>query len=109
VWASVLTVCLLQSQFAAFRPFADHFNRDGFSFDAESCEYLFMRWKEHFLVPDHRIETVAGASFAGFYYICFHRAKGAVSGFYFHNNSELFQALELTPVPANAFSSFEYR
>jgi len=31
---------------------------------------VFMRWKEKFLVPDHRVKDINGASFAGFYYIC---------------------------------------
>lgn len=49
---------------------------------------IFMRWKEHFLVPDHKVDDINGASFAGepsiplhsnfvsltfyegFYYIC---------------------------------------
>lgn len=26
---------------------------------------IFMRWKEHFLVPDHKVEDISGASFAG--------------------------------------------
>ena len=29
-----------------------------------------MRWKERFLVPDHRVRSITGASFAGFYYVC---------------------------------------
>ena len=29
-----------------------------------------MRWKERFLVPDHRVRDINGASFAGFYYVC---------------------------------------
>ncbi|EJD42119.1 hypothetical protein AURDEDRAFT_115133 [Auricularia subglabra TFB-10046 SS5] len=31
---------------------------------------VFMRWKEKFLVPDHRVKDITGASFAGFYYVC---------------------------------------
>jgi len=31
---------------------------------------VFMRWKERFLVPDHRVHDISGASFAGFYYVC---------------------------------------
>jgi len=31
---------------------------------------IFMRWKERFLVPDHRVQDISGASFAGFYYVC---------------------------------------
>ena len=26
---------------------------------------VFMRWKEKFLVPDHRVQDINGASFAG--------------------------------------------
>lgn len=26
---------------------------------------VFMRWKERFLVPDHRVQDISGASFAG--------------------------------------------
>jgi len=49
---------------------------------------IFMRWKEHFLVPDHRIKALSGASFEGFYYICFNQLEGKVSGIYFHAKSE---------------------
>jgi hypothetical protein len=31
--------------------------------------YVFMRWKERFLVPDHKVKDISGASFAGFYYL----------------------------------------
>lgn len=47
-----------------------------------------MRWKEHFLVPDHRVRTITGASFEGFYYIAFDQVKGDVNGIYFHSKSE---------------------
>ncbi|CAO1631368.1 unnamed protein product [Sympodiomycopsis kandeliae] len=32
--------------------------------------YVFMRWKERFLVPDWKVRDISGASFAGFYYVC---------------------------------------
>ncbi|CAO1624840.1 unnamed protein product [Jaminaea pallidilutea] len=32
--------------------------------------FIFMRWKERFLVPDWRVRDIHGASFAGFYYVC---------------------------------------
>lgn len=32
--------------------------------------YVFMRWKERFLVPDWKVRDITGASFAGFYYVC---------------------------------------
>lgn len=51
-------------------------------------EHLFMRWKEYFLVPDHRVKTINGASFEGFYYICFNQVSGSIEGIYFHAKSE---------------------
>ncbi|EMR67406.1 putative vacuolar import and degradation protein [Eutypa lata UCREL1] len=56
--------------------------------NAAQRENIFMRWKEHFLVPDHRVRTINGASFEGFYYICFNQKKGKVDGIYFHSKSE---------------------
>lgn len=53
-----------------------------------SGENIFMRWKEYFLVPDHRVRTISGASFEGFYYICFNQVTGLISGIYFHAKSE---------------------
>lgn len=40
------------------------------------------------MVPDHRVRTISGASFEGFYYICFNQIQGTVSGIYFHAKSE---------------------
>lgn len=48
---------------------------------------VFMRWKERFVVPDHRVEDINGASFAGQLFLaqkwaktnCFH----FYSGFYY--------------------------
>jgi hypothetical protein len=51
-------------------------------------ECIFMRWKEHFLVPDYKLKSIQGASFEGFYYICFNQVEGRVSGIYFHSKSE---------------------
>lgn len=49
---------------------------------------VFMRWKEWFLVPDHRVRSIQGASFEGFYYICFNQVEGRINGIYFHARSE---------------------
>jgi hypothetical protein len=40
------------SKFSAFHHFAKTFNSDTFDCDAlKKTDYVFMRWKEHFLVP----------------------------------------------------------
>jgi glucose-induced degradation protein 4 len=51
-------------------------------------ENIFMRWKEHFLVPDYKLKSIQGASFEGFYYICLNQVEGKISGIYFHSKSE---------------------
>ncbi|KAF8503318.1 vacuolar import and degradation protein-domain-containing protein [Russula emetica] len=57
------------ARFPAFRHVknklkAPHLTMDGYP------GAVFMRWKERFLVPDHRVQDINGASFAGFYYVC---------------------------------------
>jgi len=54
----------------------------------EDKQFIFMRWKEHFLVPDHRKTDLTGASFDGFYYICFNQVTGAIIGTYYHARCE---------------------
>lgn len=89
------------AKFGAFeRLFANNFNSDSFDYrvlnpgstkdglETSSSEHVFMRWKEHFLVPDHSVRDIAGASFAGFYYICFTRSTQTIEGFYYHRQSE---------------------
>lgn len=99
------------SKFSAFRPYQKHARKGPVNItDAAQRENIFMRWKEHFLVPDHRVRTISGASFEGFYYICFNQVKGEVSGIYFHSKSEKFQQLELKHVPdRGCFSAVEFR
>ncbi|CAI2171478.1 1140_t:CDS:2 [Funneliformis geosporum] len=75
-------------RFQAFRPLQKHMKKDGFVYDFHNKDFIFMRWKEHFLVPDHRVRTINGASFAGFYYICYQLSTGMITGFYFHKSSE---------------------
>ncbi|CAN6598779.1 hypothetical protein TRVA0_001S06304 [Trichomonascus vanleenenianus] len=76
----------------------------------EQQDHIFMRWKERFLIPDHRVRDINGASYAGFYYICFDQVNGSISGFYYHKRSDNFQQLELTHVPDSGCSeTFEFR
>jgi glucose-induced degradation protein 4 len=78
------------NKFTAFRPYAKTVRKGGNIAipNLGSKENIFMRWKERFLVPDHRVRTINGASFEGFYYICFNQKSGTVSGIYFHAKSE---------------------
>ncbi|KAK2772011.1 vesicle-mediated transporter vid24 [Colletotrichum kahawae] len=99
------------AKFNAFRPFQKQARKGPVVIrDVAQRENIFMRWKEHFLVPDHRVRTISGASFEGFYYICFNQVKGEVSGIYFHSKSEKFQQLELKHVEdRGCFSAMEFR
>ncbi|KAK4233890.1 vacuolar import and degradation protein-domain-containing protein [Achaetomium macrosporum] len=100
------------NKFTAFRPYHKQARKGGQIVikDVDQRENIFMRWKEHFLVPDHRVRTINGASFEGFYYICFNQVRGEVSGIYFHSKSEKFQQLELTHVEnRGCFGALEFR
>ncbi|KAK0659878.1 Glucose-induced degradation protein 4-like protein [Lasiodiplodia hormozganensis] len=86
-------------RFPAWRPLAKQAKRADFTYkNFAQRENLFMRWKEHFLVPDHTVRTISGASFEGFYYICFSQVTGKISGIYFHAKSEKYQQLDLEHV-----------
>ncbi|KAI9839933.1 MAG: hypothetical protein M1819_000125 [Sarea resinae] len=77
------------ARFPSWRPLAKQARRPDFNYkNFAQRENIFMRWKEYFLVPDHRVRTISGASFEGFYYICFNQVLGTVSGIYFHAKSE---------------------
>jgi hypothetical protein len=70
------------AKFESFGSIKEPF-KDGFVYDFENEDHVYMRWKEHFLVPDHKIKSISGASFAGFYYTCFQKSTGTIQGIYF--------------------------
>ncbi|KPI42120.1 Glucose-induced degradation-like protein [Cyphellophora attinorum] len=89
------------ARFPSWRPLSGHAKND-IEFvhpmsggDWWQEEHIYMRWKEHFLVPDHKLKSIQGASFEGFYYICMNQIKGEISGVYFHSKSEKYQQLFL--------------
>jgi len=111
-WGSTDKVDLQHwAKFVPFRQYASAAKRgDLYIANLAQKENIFMRWKEHFLVPDHRVRTISGASFEGFYYICFNQVEGGVHGIYFHAKSEKFQQLELKHVPdRGCFGAMEFR
>ncbi|AJQ00107.1 Vid24p [Saccharomyces cerevisiae YJM195] len=68
--------------------------------------FIFMKWKEKFLVPDALLmEGVDGASYDGFYYIVHDQVTGNIQGFYYHQDAEKFQQLELVPSLKNKVES----
>ena len=82
------------ARFPAWRPLSQFAKADmNFNHPIDSSawwqqEHIFMRWKEHFLVPDYKLRSIQGASFEGFYYICLNQIDGRISGIYFHSKSE---------------------
>ncbi|KAH6708849.1 vacuolar import and degradation protein-domain-containing protein, partial [Leptodontidium sp. MPI-SDFR-AT-0119] len=99
------------AEFSAFRPFQKSAGKDNLYIpNLTQQENIFMRWKEHFLVPNHRVRTISCASFEGFYYICFNQVRGTISGLYFHEQCENFQRLELKHIEdRGCFSAIEFR
>ncbi|KAJ3369653.1 GID complex subunit 4, VID24 [Allomyces arbusculus] len=96
------------SRFQGFDRIAPSFNTANERYDYKSQRLVYMRWKERFLVPDHKAQ-IDGASFVGFYYICMDREKQHISGFYCHKNSEAFQQLEVQYVPRRCSATFAFR
>ncbi|BFZ60198.1 hypothetical protein YB2330_001221 [Saitoella coloradoensis] len=83
------------SRFASFRAMKKAIKRD-LTIDLghwSTRAHVYMRWKECFLYHEPNVEHIDGASFAGFYYICFEQGTGVLSGLYYHQNSEMFQQL----------------
>uniref|UniRef100_A0A3P8UKZ3 GID complex subunit 4 homolog n=2 Tax=Cynoglossus semilaevis TaxID=244447 RepID=A0A3P8UKZ3_CYNSE len=102
--------CKHWAKFEAFYQYAKTFNSDDFDYeDLKNSDFIFMRWKEQFLVPDHTIKDISGASFAGFYYICFQKSTATIEGYYYHRSSEWYQSLNLTHVPEHSASIYEFR
>ncbi|KAF9469174.1 vacuolar import and degradation protein-domain-containing protein [Collybia nuda] len=58
------------SRFPAFRHVRSELKKPHLTMADRDRGAVFMRWKERFLVPDHRVQDINGASFAGFYYVC---------------------------------------
>ncbi|KIY43561.1 hypothetical protein FISHEDRAFT_28320, partial [Fistulina hepatica ATCC 64428] len=56
--------------FPAFHQVRKELQRPSLTMPDRERGAVFMRWKERFLVPDHRVHDINGASFAGFYYVC---------------------------------------
>lgn len=99
------------TKFSAFSPYKKHSRKMNIQIPGwTQRDNIFMRWKEKFLVPDHRVRTLNGASFEGFYYICFNQKHGTINGIYFHAKSERFQHLDLKHVPdRGCFAAREFR
>lgn len=95
--------------FPQFDSIRTSFNDDGFEYSLDNQKCIFMRWKEIFLLDDPKLKTILGASFSGFYYICFDVSKGSFCGFYYHDNCEMYQVLELKHVAERTSQAFEFR
>ena len=52
-------------RFPAFRHVKNELRRPHLTMPDRDRGAVFMRWKERFLVPDHRVQDINGASFAG--------------------------------------------
>lgn len=51
MWNNIDLKQFLKSKFAAFSEYAKTFNSDDFDYEnLAQSDYVFMRWKEHFLV-----------------------------------------------------------
>ncbi|KAJ2386679.1 hypothetical protein H4S02_003737, partial [Coemansia sp. RSA 2611] len=53
------------------------------------------------------LSRINGASYEGFYYVCYDRDEGSITGYYFHKDSDHYQCLKLTHTRQTSFSHFE--
>jgi hypothetical protein len=53
------------ARFPAFRPLKGELKKPNLTMRDRDRGVVFMRWKERFLVPDHKVRDINGASFAG--------------------------------------------
>jgi hypothetical protein len=85
----------------------------------EDNHYIYMRWKEQFLLPDSRVKSIFGTSFEGFYYVVLNVGgfengngyshaiePGCISGLYYYKSSEKFQSLSLKYVDNNGVKPY---
>ncbi|KAJ2849138.1 hypothetical protein IWW36_002853 [Coemansia brasiliensis] len=94
--------------FSAFRPYRSRFDSPDFAYRLKmSDRYVFMRWKERFVVPNYKLSRINGASYEGFYYVCYDREEGSITGYYYHKDSDHYQCLKLTHTRQTSFSHFE--
>ncbi|KAF8321642.1 hypothetical protein DL93DRAFT_2124130 [Clavulina sp. PMI_390] len=125
-------------RFPAFRSVRNDLKRPGLTMRRRERGTTFMRWKEKFLVPDHKTKEINGARWVSIH-ICLslidpraaflslwsrptahpnewwgsspskdHDAPAAISAFYFHPQSEPYQQLSLRHVPQTITGSFEF-
>ncbi|KAF9520590.1 hypothetical protein BS47DRAFT_1323666 [Hydnum rufescens UP504] len=99
-------------RFPAFRPLKGELRKPHLTIRDRDRGVVFMRWKERFLVPNHKTKEINGASFAGFYYVAVtdaaEEASASMTGYYFHPHSEPYQQLTLRHIPNRMTSSFEF-
>ncbi|KAJ2742851.1 GID complex subunit 4, VID24 [Coemansia sp. BCRC 34301] len=96
------------SFFPAFRQHRSRFDCSDFKYRlSASDKYIFMRWKERFVVPNYKLSRINGASYDGFYYVCYDREDASITGYYFHRDSDHYQCLKLSHTKQTTFSHFE--
>ncbi|KAJ2080756.1 GID complex subunit 4, VID24 [Coemansia sp. RSA 988] len=106
--ASVDTDRTHWSFFSCFQPYKSRFDSECFEYRLTPTDrYIFMRWKERFVVPNYRLNRINGASYEGFYYVCYDRVESSITGFYYHKESEHYQRLDLSHSKQASFSHFE--
>ncbi|KAJ2546253.1 GID complex subunit 4, VID24 [Coemansia sp. RSA 1933] len=94
--------------FPAFRQHRSTFDSGDSAYRLRlSDRYVFMRWKERFVVPNYKLSRINGASYDGFYYVCYDRVEESITGYYFHRDSDNYQCLKLSHEPQTSFSHFE--
>lgn len=56
-------------------------------YDIENSDYIYIKIKEMFMLPDPNVKYIPGASIDGYYYCCYYKQLDFIAGHYFYNNS----------------------
>ncbi|KAK1349020.1 vacuolar import and degradation protein [Hamiltosporidium tvaerminnensis] len=80
------------------------------SYDYEANNFLYIKIKERFLLPDPSIKNIPGASIEGLYYCRYSKQKDFFSGFYFYKNytSNTSQHLKLQRTKKRTAEYYEF-
>ena len=56
----------------------------------------------------YSVTKIAGASYEGFYYICYDKSKGVIEGYYYSKDSEPNQYINLKMIKKYSSSVFKF-
>lgn len=76
-------------QWIKFNKWNEKFLVDQSAYDIYGSNYLYIKIKEQFLLPDPKVTRIKGASIEGSYYCCYYKNLDCFAGFYACGDSHI--------------------